>query len=319
MKCSRRSSVNFTGRPRVRAAIGTSSSSGQGWLILTPKPPPTSGVITSTCPRSRLELRRDRRADAGRGLGRGPHLQPVDVGVPAGDGAAALHRHARAALDGEVELEAVRRVRDRGRGVAVVLLQPRADVAGHVVVDQVRGGAGVVDADHRRQELVGDPDPPHRVLGDVAVVGDDEGDRLADVVHLVPREGVLRAAVGERGVRDEQRQRLGHRPGEVVVGPHRVHALEVEHLVDVDVEDPRVGVRRAQHRRVQHLCCPRGRRRCRRRTGPGRAGSAGPRPAGPACRSASWSCVAPGGSRLRAERASKPSSAARSTAFTMFW
>ncbi len=52
MKCSRRSSVNFTVRPSVLAASGTSSSSGHGWLILTPKPPPTSGVITSTWPRS---------------------------------------------------------------------------------------------------------------------------------------------------------------------------------------------------------------------------------------------------------------------------
>jgi hypothetical protein len=48
MKCSRRSSVNFTGRPSAIAAIGTSSSSGQGCMILTPNPPPTSGVITST-------------------------------------------------------------------------------------------------------------------------------------------------------------------------------------------------------------------------------------------------------------------------------
>ena len=30
-----------------------------------------------------------------------------------------------------------------------------------------------------------------------------------------------------------------------------MHALEVEHLLDVDVEDPRVGVGRAEHRGVQ--------------------------------------------------------------------
>ena len=54
------------------------------------------------------ELDRHRGADAGRGLGRGPHGHPADVGVPAGDGAAALHRHAGAALDGQVEGEGVR-------------------------------------------------------------------------------------------------------------------------------------------------------------------------------------------------------------------
>ena len=38
------------------AASGTRSSSGHGWLIFTPKPPPTSGVTTSTLARSRPSL-----------------------------------------------------------------------------------------------------------------------------------------------------------------------------------------------------------------------------------------------------------------------
>ena len=48
MKCSRRSSVHFTSRPSRIAAHGTRISSGHGCMILTPKPPPTSGAITST-------------------------------------------------------------------------------------------------------------------------------------------------------------------------------------------------------------------------------------------------------------------------------
>ena len=95
------------------------------------------------------ELDRDRRPDAGGGLGRGPHLQAADVGVPAGDGAAALHRHAGAALDGQVEAHPVRRGRDRRLDVTGVLLHPRPDVAGHVVVHQVVGGAGGLDAHDR--------------------------------------------------------------------------------------------------------------------------------------------------------------------------
>ena len=200
------------------------------------------------------ELDRDRRADPGRGLGRRPHRQPVDVGVPAGDGAAALHRLAGAALDRQVEGQRVRRRLDRGLGVAVVLLHAGAHVAGHVLVHQARGGAGGLDADDRRQHLVVDPDPTHGVLGDVAVVGDHERDRLADVVDLAVGERVLRAAVGQRRVRDQQRQRLGHRwrqSGEVLVGPHHVHALDVEDVLDVDVEHLRVRVRRAQHGGVQ--------------------------------------------------------------------
>ncbi len=113
-------------------------------------------------------------------------------------------------------------------------------------------GAGRGDADHRREVVVVDPDPADRVLGDVAVLGDHERDRLADVVDLVPGQRVLGAAVDQRRVRDQQRQRLGHRAGQVVVGPHRVHALDVEHAADVDVDDPGVGVGRPEHRGVEH-------------------------------------------------------------------
>ena len=48
MKCSRRSSAHFTSALRAIAAIGISSSSGHGCTIFTPKPPPTSGAMTST-------------------------------------------------------------------------------------------------------------------------------------------------------------------------------------------------------------------------------------------------------------------------------
>ena len=40
------------------------------------------------------------------------------------------------------------------------------------------------------------------VLSDVPVLGDDEGDRLADVADLVLASAVLGAAVGERRSRD---------------------------------------------------------------------------------------------------------------------
>ena len=80
---------------------------------------------------------------------------------------------------------------------------------------------------------------------------DDHDDRLADVVHLVAGQRVAGAAVGERGVRDEQRQRLGD-PGAVLgVGGREV-------LVGVDRDE-------ARRRRARR------RRRCRR-SGRARAG-----------------------------------------------
>ena len=99
----------------------------------------------------------DAPAHPGRGLGGAPHREPARVGVPAGDDPAALHRLARAALDRQVEGEPARRGGDRRRGVAVVLLHPGPDVARHVVVHEVRRGPGRLDADHRRQEVVGRP------------------------------------------------------------------------------------------------------------------------------------------------------------------
>ena len=54
----------------------------------------------------------------------------------------------------------------------------------------------------------------------------------------------MRGAVQLR-VRDEHRQRLGHRAAEVLVGVDRDEALDVQGAVDVDVDDPGVRVRAA--------------------------------------------------------------------------
>src|SRR5204863_9019160 len=130
---------------------------------------------------------------------------------------------------------------------------PGGHVSGNVLVDEVLGGARGLDSDHGRKEGVLHADPTDRVLGQIAVVGDDEGDRLADVVDLVLGQRELGAAVGELRVRDQQRQGLRHGPGEVVVGPDEVDALDVQDFRDVDVDDPGVRVRRAQHGGVQDV------------------------------------------------------------------
>ena len=88
------------------------------------------------------ELGRDSRAHAGRGLGRGVHPQLAAVAVPAGVDALALHRHAGAALDVEVERQGVRRGGHGGVDVADLLEHVGRDVAGHVVVDEQRRRPG---------------------------------------------------------------------------------------------------------------------------------------------------------------------------------
>jgi hypothetical protein len=87
------------------------------------------------------------------------HQQRPVVGVPLRQHALALQRHRGAALDRQVELQAVRGGVDGGRRVAGLLHHHRRDVARHVVVHEVGGLAGGLDADDGRQELVVDPDP----------------------------------------------------------------------------------------------------------------------------------------------------------------
>ena len=192
-----------------------------------------------------VELGRDGRAHAGRGLGRGVDPQLALVGVPAGQHALALHRHAGAALDVELELEGVRGCSDRRVDVADLLQHAAGDVAGHVVVHQGRAVAGVGDADDGGEQLVVDPDPLADVLGDVAVAGDHHDDGLADVVDLVPGQRELGAAVGQGRVRDEQRQRLADPAGEVLVGPDADQPVDLEGVGHVDVDDAGVRVRAA--------------------------------------------------------------------------
>ena len=105
--------------------------------------------------------------------------------------------------------------------------------------------------DDDRQRLVAHPDPRRGVLGEVAVAGDDHDDGLADVVDLVLGQAVADARVGERGVRDEDGQRLGDPAGEVLPGVDRLDALDLPRVVDVDVDDPGVGVRAADERGLE--------------------------------------------------------------------
>ncbi len=89
-----------------------------------------------------------------------------------------------------------------------------------------------------------------RVLGDVAVVGDHEGDELPDVSHLVRGERELCARVGERRVGDEERCGLVERP-EIGRRQDEVDAGQLARPRGVDGRDPRVGVGTSQTGRPQ--------------------------------------------------------------------
>jgi hypothetical protein len=126
------------------------------------------------------------------------------------------------------------------------------DVVGDVGVHSPVRPAGPLHADHDGQRLVAHEHPLGGVLGEVAVTGDDHDDRLPYVLHLVLGQRVAGTRSVQRGVRDQQRQRLGDRGpfglvggDQVVVGVDRHQAVDVERSGRVDVDDACVGVRAA--------------------------------------------------------------------------
>ena len=191
---------------------------------------------------------------------------------------------------------------DRRARVADLLHEVGGHVARDVGVHEVLAVTRRPDADDGRQHLVLDGDPVADVLGDVAVAGDDHDDRLADVVDDAVREGVRGAAGDDARVRHEQREGLGQRPLEVLVGVDRDQAVDLERVGHVDVDDAGMGVRAADERHLERVVAE-------------------------VVEVATAADEQPGVLRPRYRRAEQPgrhacsrrSSAARSTEATMFW
>ena len=133
--------------------------------------------------------RADRVAHHVRHLGRGVHLDASASGVVIGEHAATFQRHRTVALHPVGALHDVGGCLESLIGSAELVLQTSG-----LVVRQMTEQRGAVRIERggsigqHRQHLVGHDDALGCVLGDVAVAGDDHGDRLADVVHTVDGE-----------------------------------------------------------------------------------------------------------------------------------
>ena len=183
-----------------------------------------------------------------------PHRQQVLERVVARHHAAPLDRHAEALVDRELARDRVRRARQRRRRVAVAGLELGDDVVRRVLVGERRAGPG------RRLEIRRDGqrierrrDQRRGVLGDIAVLGDDDGDRLADMADLAVREDrpvaglavvLARHAHGKRGGR-EKRCEIRHRE-------HAVHAGQRPRGGGVDGADAGVRQGAPDEGGVQH-------------------------------------------------------------------
>src|ERR1700682_5065973 len=101
------------------------------------------------------------------------------------------------------------RTRPGGGVVAAALPHMGGDIAAHVLVDaRARVIERLFQIDNRGQYIELDTDVGKRILRDITTVRQDDGQRLADVAHLVLGQRYLRALI-ERDAGD----RRGGAPG----------------------------------------------------------------------------------------------------------
>ena len=225
-------------------------------MIFGPNPPPTNGATTRTCDSSR-----PRRAARPLRIGIGACVVSQMVsssacGFHSASDAAVLERGRgatvveKAAADNRAGLRPGRRV------VALALHDVRGGVGCQVLVHERRAWRQrFLEIDDRIQRLDVDDHVAHRVFGDVATLGDDHRDRLADVAHLVLGERPVRAGMehqpGDRRRRHEQRRRRSI-VAEVGERVDSGHAAPLPCGRGVDLDQARVRVFAAHERHVQH-------------------------------------------------------------------
>ena len=185
-----------------------------------------------------------------------------------GDEAARLQRHRAVAADLDLERDDARGRREGAVDVAEAAAQHRARLAGQRV-------------EHRLELLVLDPHQLLGVLGQVGVLGADDGDRLADVAHAVVRQRRLQERV-QVLLEGPEAQRDRRQVGQVGGAQHGVHAGQLAGALGLD--RPAASRARRTSARPASTAARGGRRRrrsARRRAGGGRPRGGAPPPLRP--------------------------------------
>ena len=195
--------------------------------------------------------------DAGRGerqlvgaLSRRPHVEAPGVTLPVGDQAPGLHGHVALPL-------LMERLGHHEVGRLEHLIQlgvrtgaGRAQVGAQLGMDQMGTAGGLLVVDDRSQRLVLDVYELEGVLGEVAVLGHDQGHRVAHEADI---------AGGQDMGRDDGRlRRIDRGPQrvdmavQVLGGQHRVHAGRAGGRRGVQAPDAGPGEVASQERSVEH-------------------------------------------------------------------
>ena len=182
-----------------------------------------------------------------RHLGGAVQFEHVAGGVIARDRAARLERHARMAADRQRCLDHRMRAAESGVDLAIALAHDRR-LGGSAGLEFARRFVGLQNG---RQFLDVERDELGRVLGEIGIVREHGGDRLADITHksvgeepLAIRLQALDAAQAEIDRRDV---------GDIGCGPHRLHAGQRKRRIGVDGAQLSVREIRAHDAHVQLL------------------------------------------------------------------
>ncbi len=194
-----------------------------------------------------IEQRGQRLEQVVRLLGRGPDRHGLVLAPPFGDQAATFDRMRAAAMLPDVLVEHVRGLGEGGIDVAEGDLVGGRDIAVELAAHRRRAGrTGPAAVRHRGQHVVVDLDQRRGVLGEIAAVGDHDGDRLAHVGDFSIRQRERPVAVERRaGIGMPQHPAIGHHRQEIVEREHRVHARQRQRCLRRNATHRGVGVRAA--------------------------------------------------------------------------
>ena len=249
IRCSRRSSIHFTGRPAVFDANGNEEVLGIELAAHAEGAADVAfdhgdGVFREH------ELRGEDAPDREGNLRGAVDRQMTARRIPVREQPARFHRHRGVALHPEALAPHVRRVLERGVGVAAHRGQRRGAVRRRAVDQQsvVRARSG-----GRRQRFDIELDRFQRIFGRRRAVGDDDRDRLADIADLAVRNDRLLVGLERRHLLLPQRncRHRAERREHIRRRDHGMHAAAGERGRFVDGSDAAMRHRAAQDRGMQ--------------------------------------------------------------------